>query len=178
MPDRSSKKSLSIEVRKFLRRQGRRLSDHYRHRLEVHAHAISHYLPPELQLQELNELLIQFADEEKYLTPELRMQFESLSENSRRNFVRELKRLAEMNPSEREIYLASNETFRHFESGECSPLLKQALQVLGLSYPCSINEIKQAYRLLAKTTHPDRGGQTEGFLHLQRAYLTALKNIL
>lgn len=159
-----------------MRSQGRRLPDHYRHRLEAHARAISLYLTPELQLQELGDLLEQFVDEEKYLSPELRLQFENLSENSRRVCVRELKRLTEMKPSEREIYLASSETFRHFESNICPPLLQQSLQVLGLNYPCSLSEVKQAYRLLAKTTHPDRGGHPERFLRLQQAYLTALKS--
>jgi len=47
---------------------------------------------------------------------------------------------------------------------------------LGLKHPTSLPEIKQAYRLQAKKYHPDQGGQAERFLHLQQAYLTALKS--
>ncbi|PIQ24229.1 hypothetical protein COW36_10430 [bacterium (Candidatus Blackallbacteria) CG17_big_fil_post_rev_8_21_14_2_50_48_46] len=164
-------------VRTFVRHHGRRLPDHLRHRLEMHSRALSLHLTPELQLQELQDLLEQFADEEKYLSPELRTQFETLSESNRRVFVRELKLLAEMKPTEREAYLASMETFRHTELGlaDCTPAMRQALQILGLNHPCSLKEIKQAYRVQAKKLHPDQGGHHDRFLRLQQAYLTALK---
>jgi hypothetical protein len=160
-------------VRKFVRAHGRRLPDHYRHRLEAHALLIAPLLPPELQMQELQALLKQFEDEERYLSPEMRLQFEALSESNRRVFVREIKLLSGMTPAERAVYLNSSETYRHPQ--DCPPALLQALDVLALSYPCSLAEIKQAYRLQAKQVHPDQGGDPELFLSLQTAYLTLLK---
>lgn len=165
------------ELRKFVRFHSRRLPDHHRHRLEVHARALAPHLPHAYLVQELSHLIQQFSDEEKYLSPELRRQFDPLSEISRRVFVREIKRLMEMSPAEREAYLDATESFRGEHGlGDCGPVQRQALQVLGLQHPCSLNEIKQAYRRQAKQFHPDQGGQAERFLHLQQAYLTAIKS--
>jgi hypothetical protein len=165
-------------VRKFVRFHSRRLPDHHRHRLEVHARALAPHLHSEILLQELSSLLQQFSDEEKYLSPDLKRQFDHLSEINRRVFVREIKRLMEMTPAEREAYLEASESFRQGEwgYGDGGPVMRQALQVLGLKHPTSLLEIKQAYRLQAKKYHPDQGGQAERFLHLQQAYLTALKS--
>ena len=160
-------------IRRFVRSHGRRLPDHYRHRLESHALLIASLLPPELQMQELQTLLRQFEDEERYLSPEMRIQFEALSESSRRVFVREIKLLADMLPAERTAYLHSSETFRKVQ--HYPAVMLQALAVLDLSYPCSLIDIKQAYRLQAKQVHPDQGGDAERFLNLQTAYLTLLK---
>ena len=41
------------------------------------------------------------------------------------------------------------------------------LRALGLSWPCTEDDIKQAYRRLAKELHPDRGGDVRRFLLLQ-----------
>lgn len=48
------------------------------------------------------------------------------------------------------------------------------LDRLGLSFPCSIAEVKAAYRELAKRAHPDHGGSHDEFLALQAAYEQAL----
>jgi hypothetical protein len=48
------------------------------------------------------------------------------------------------------------------------------LRALGLSLPCTEEDVKQAYRRLAKELHPDRGGDVRRFLllqtHLEQAY--------
>ena len=41
---------------------------------------------------------------------------------------------------------------------------------LGLSPPYAIEDVKTAYRLLAKKTHPDHGGSVEEFRSLQEAF--------
>ena len=48
------------------------------------------------------------------------------------------------------------------------------LQALGLELPCTEEEVLAAYRELAKTMHPDRGGELAGFLQLQRYFEQAL----
>jgi len=48
------------------------------------------------------------------------------------------------------------------------------LRPLGLSFPCSIAEVKAAYRKLVKHAHPDQGGSHDEFLALQAAYERAL----
>ncbi len=42
------------------------------------------------------------------------------------------------------------------------------IRSLGLKLPCTEAEIKQAYRGLAEKLHPDRGGDRQRFLLLQR----------
>lgn len=46
--------------------------------------------------------------------------------------------------------------------------------LLALSFPCTVAEVKAAYRELAKRAHPDRGGSHGEFLELQAAYEQAL----
>jgi hypothetical protein len=46
--------------------------------------------------------------------------------------------------------------------------------LLKLSFPCTVAEVKAAYRELAKRAHPDRGGSHGEFLELQAAYEQAL----
>lgn len=41
------------------------------------------------------------------------------------------------------------------------------LRALGLELPCTEEDVKQAYRRLAKELHPDRGGEIRRFLKLQ-----------
>jgi hypothetical protein len=48
------------------------------------------------------------------------------------------------------------------------------LVALGLRLPCSINDVKRAYRRLAKELHPDRGGDRHRFMQLQRNCEAAL----
>jgi hypothetical protein len=52
------------------------------------------------------------------------------------------------------------------ESGWCS--------VLGVTPPCSVDDIKAAYRRLAKESHPDAGGDATAFMALEQAYRDAL----
>lgn len=44
------------------------------------------------------------------------------------------------------------------------------LAVLGLTQPVSVEDVKQAYLDKAKTAHPDRGGDMQQFIRLQKAY--------
>jgi hypothetical protein len=46
--------------------------------------------------------------------------------------------------------------------------------LLGLPFPCTVAEVKMAYRRLAKHAHPDQGGSHGEFLELQAAYGQAL----
>lgn len=46
---------------------------------------------------------------------------------------------------------------------------------LGLTFPCTVAEVKAAYRRLVKQVHPDQGGNHDEFLKLQAAYEQALR---
>jgi hypothetical protein len=46
---------------------------------------------------------------------------------------------------------------------------------LQLTYPCTVDEVKTAYRRLARQAHPDQGGSHEEFLALRAAYEQALQ---
>lgn len=46
--------------------------------------------------------------------------------------------------------------------------------VLGVRFPCSAGSIKAAYRRLAKTAHPDTGGEAAEFRVVEQAYRAAL----
>ena len=48
------------------------------------------------------------------------------------------------------------------------------LKSLGLTLPCTESDVKEAYRQLAQQLHPDRGGDRQKFLHLQRQLEEAL----
>lgn len=48
------------------------------------------------------------------------------------------------------------------------------IERLGLSYPCTVADVKRAFRLLAKDAHPDRGGDAKEFIEIQSAYEKAL----
>lgn len=49
--------------------------------------------------------------------------------------------------------------------------------VLGVRYGCNLDEVKIAYRELAKRHHPDNGGNAEAFRRVQEAYETALRSL-
>lgn len=53
---------------------------------------------------------------------------------------------------------------------------QQALHILGLSAHSSEDDVKKAYRELAKKHHPDRGGNHNTFVQIQEAYDTLTKN--
>ncbi|MDG2382713.1 MAG: DnaJ domain-containing protein [Pirellulaceae bacterium] len=48
------------------------------------------------------------------------------------------------------------------------------LKALGLSLPCTEEELRHAYRQLAKKMHPDRGGDIQRFLMLQQHFEQSL----
>lgn len=127
----------------------------------------------------LGAMLTQFEDERRYLSPELLAQIQFMSEDNIQRFTDEIKRLAHMRPLERESYLSDNEAFKqnNLYLG-VSQTVEEALVVLGLKYPCSVEEIKQAYRQMAKTHHPDHGGDQITFMRVQTAYQMILKNML
>jgi DnaJ-domain-containing protein 1 len=45
---------------------------------------------------------------------------------------------------------------------------------LGVKFPCSAESVKAAYRRLARTTHPDAGGDPAEFRAVEQAYRDAL----
>jgi hypothetical protein len=49
------------------------------------------------------------------------------------------------------------------------------LRTLGLSLPCTREDVKRAYRSRAEKLHPDRGGDRRKFLTLQRDFEAALQ---
>lgn len=50
-----------------------------------------------------------------------------------------------------------------------------ALLTLGLRHPYTESAAKRAYRRLAKTAHPDKGGTSQEFTRLKTAYDTAIR---
>jgi hypothetical protein len=46
----------------------------------------------------------------------------------------------------------------------------ECLAILGLRPPLTLEDVKQAYMALAKTAHPDRGGDPQAFIRLQKAF--------
>jgi len=84
------------------------------------------------------------------------------------------------------------EAMRGIERWGSSQLLERAFQgfaalpertgaawwdVLGVSANASADEIRQAYRELARVRHPDAGGTHEGFVALQEALRMALQAV-
>jgi hypothetical protein len=57
-----------------------------------------------------------------------------------------------------------------FESG----LTSTALSALGLTSTATAEDVRRAYRLRAKTAHPDRGGSDAAFVKLTKTYQAAL----
>jgi len=54
------------------------------------------------------------------------------------------------------------------------PQTPACLLHLGLHLPCTVSEVKRAFRRLAKARHPDTGGASARFIALQDAYHQAL----
>jgi hypothetical protein len=48
-----------------------------------------------------------------------------------------------------------------------------ALAALGLRWPCTVAEVKAAYRERVKVAHPDCGGSAEAFISLTERYKLA-----
>jgi hypothetical protein len=55
------------------------------------------------------------------------------------------------------------------------PASPACLGVLGLTFPCSAAQVRDAYRERVKQAHPDQGGSHEAFIALQDAYEEALR---
>jgi hypothetical protein len=53
-------------------------------------------------------------------------------------------------------------------------LLPRWCVVLGLNLPCRIDDVKCAYRRLARKAHPDAGGSAKDFIAIEGAYREAL----
>ena len=51
------------------------------------------------------------------------------------------------------------------------------IRSLGLDLPCTEQDIKRAYRLLAEELHPDRGGDRQRFMLLQKQFEEAIEYI-
>jgi hypothetical protein len=56
-----------------------------------------------------------------------------------------------------------------------SDAIPEFLQTLGLLPPVTVEDVKQAYRLKAKSTHPDSGGSVDEFNRVQQAFDKALE---
>ncbi|OPZ62718.1 MAG: Chaperone protein DnaJ [Candidatus Aminicenantes bacterium ADurb.Bin508] len=48
--------------------------------------------------------------------------------------------------------------------------IPEAAEVLGVSWPCTQEEARAAYRRKAREVHPDAGGSSEAFVRLKAAY--------
>ncbi len=64
---------------------------------------------------------------------------------------------------------------RHERTGSYERQLPKCLDMLRLSWPCTVTDVKEAYRKLVKCAHPDGGGDHDRFLALQEAYEQALQ---
>ena len=51
----------------------------------------------------------------------------------------------------------------------------EALQLLQLDWPCSLQELKKAFRKQSLKHHPDRGGDKHSFVRLSLAYKKILR---
>ena len=51
------------------------------------------------------------------------------------------------------------------------------LRALGLTTPCTQEEVKRAYRRLAERLHPDRGGDKRRFLLIHRHFEKAIRYV-
>ena len=60
---------------------------------------------------------------------------------------------------------------QHHSTGQTS-VHQNYLQILGLTFPFTLQELKRAYRKRALETHPDSGGTAEAFRSVHTAYQT------
>jgi hypothetical protein len=67
------------------------------------------------------------------------------------------------------------EWWRRLYADRAARARREGLDVLGLAWPATADEIRSAYREKAKALHPDAGGNAEEFVALQRAYEWALR---
>lgn len=59
--------------------------------------------------------------------------------------------------------------------GDAPDVAETAFATLGLRAPCTVDEIKAAYRLQVRTAHPDRGGDPDQFRVIETAYRRLLR---
>ncbi len=64
---------------------------------------------------------------------------------------------------------------REGATGDLGDRRDKALKDLGITAPCTIQEIKEAYRLRAFEVHPDRGGGPSDFQAVESAYRRLLR---
>ena len=54
------------------------------------------------------------------------------------------------------------------------PPVPRCIAVLELPWPCTLQDVKRAFRTKAKAAHPDAGGNSEAFQSLHESYKEAL----
>jgi hypothetical protein len=54
----------------------------------------------------------------------------------------------------------------------------EAIEVLGLTWPCTLRDVRTSYRRRSKETHPDAGGDAANFIVVKDAYDAALAGLL
>ncbi len=59
--------------------------------------------------------------------------------------------------------------------GEATEPRLAAYEALGIGPPCTVGEIKEAYRRRAREAHPDRGGNPDDFRAIEAAYRRLLR---
>lgn len=97
----------------------------------------------------------------------------------RKRYQAEIARLLDLAPQAREDYLLAHESWKGpIGLFYDTPESRQAFALLGLEPPSTPDQIRQAYRRQARSLHPDSGGASEAFIHLQRAYRTALESCI
>lgn len=72
-------------------------------------------------------------------------------------------------------WISDDEEPVFYAQPESAPPVFACLETLELSWPCTVEEVKAAYRRLVKTAHPDGGGDHARFLRLPTAYEQALR---
>jgi hypothetical protein len=55
-------------------------------------------------------------------------------------------------------------------SGGSEPHTPECILILGLRLPVTLEDVKQAFMLKAMKAHPDRGGDPQAFIRLQKAF--------
>ncbi len=131
------------------------------------------YEGPEL-LRQLRRMFSQYAPDMDLLNSEV-LDTAWMSAQTRRRYHAEIQRLLEMPAHTREDYLFAQESWkRPLGLFYDNPENRQAFAILGLEPPSTPDQIRQAYRQKARSMHPDLGGASEAFIHLQRAYRKAL----
>jgi hypothetical protein len=71
------------------------------------------------------------------------------------------------------LYMHYLEDRIYGEQASSSP----AFDILGLTPPFTIDDVKAAYRAKAKESHPDAGGDANAFNQVETAYRTALASL-